>query len=335
MDSDFRGGVNRARAAYRQPSLVVARRSSTPQGSALFLSTPPKTMDIIRVTTVREEIVVAPNANVQFSAVHMSKQTTETVSVGSVNSQVVHSAPTAVTAKASAPSEVPTGAKSTINTSKKQRLIRLLPAALAVIVLIAGGLLTAQAVHVNKTVEQQVRQLSSAAPGESSLPTNEKPKDPNYIQNYKVGPQLPQTIVINKIKVHARVMQVGTDKEGRMDVPKTAYDVGWYTGSSRPNEPGAMVIDGHVQGVGGGAIFTHLDTLVTGDTVSIIRGDGKQFDYKVVATEKVPLNEVNMAKLLVSADTTKPGMNLITCAGNFSQSSQTYSDRTIVYTVQQ
>lgn len=211
---------------------------------------------------------------------------------------------------------------------------------LAGLVLVIGGALAYQAYHANTLVEKQVTQLKeqvavSADAGSSNLPPNEeKPKDSNYIQNYKVAPLVPRTITIKKIGVYARILQVGTDAEGRMDVPKTAYDTAWYTGSSRPGEQGAMIVDAHVMSIGGLAVFSNLKKLVAGDAISIVRGDGKEFHYTVTLTEQVPVDKVNMGKLLVSHDSTKPGLNLITCGGKYDAETATFDDRTIVYAVQ-
>ncbi|HRC27916.1 MAG TPA: class F sortase, partial [Candidatus Saccharimonas sp.] len=134
--------------------------------------------------------------------------------------------------------------------------------------------------------------------------------------------------------LRALVVQVGVEIEGLFYKQKTAYEVGWYTGSSRPGENGAMVVDGHVQGVGGGAIFTNLNKLARGDKLKVVRGDGKEFSYTVQSTETVAVQSVDMARLLVSADAARPGLNLITCGGTFDNRADTYTDRTIVYTLQ-
>jgi LPXTG-site transpeptidase (sortase) family protein len=134
--------------------------------------------------------------------------------------------------------------------------------------------------------------------------------------------------------VSARILQVSVNKDNQMEVPKTAYDVAWYNGSSRPGENGSMVIDGHVQGVGGPAIFSDLKKLAVGDAIEVTRGDGKKFSYTVSKTETIPVDQVDMGKLLVSADTNKPGLNLITCAGDYDKSSDAFNSRTIVYAVQ-
>lgn len=224
-------------------------------------------------------------------------------------------------------------------THAKKRSHKLLYAT-AGLVAIVGGVLAYQAYALNTAVDAQVKKLqtnsTTGGPSSSSnLPSDTKPEDPNFVQNYKVAPQLPQLLTIKKIGVNARVLQVGVNQDNQMEVPKTAYDVAWYNGSSRPGENGAMVIDGHVQGVGGPAVFTNLHKLVAGDTVSVVRGDGKEITYRVVNTETVAIKDVDMGKLLVSVDTAKPGLNLITCSGTYDAKADQFESRTIVYAVQQ
>lgn len=218
---------------------------------------------------------------------------------------------------------------------KKRKGYRLLYVAAASIFLL-GGSVVLQGFLTNKDAETQVRALQTqAGDGESSgLPTDEKPKDKNYVANHKVSPLLPRVLSISSIGVSARVTQVGTDKEGAMLAPSTAYDAGWYTGSSRPGENGAMVIDGHVRGVGGPGVFDKLNKLKAGDEITVERGDGNKYTYAVTGTETVSTKDVDMGKLLVSSDTAVPGLNLITCAGTYDAKNNQFDKRTVVYAVQ-
>ena len=217
----------------------------------------------------------------------------------------------------------------------KRKAHRLLYVAAASIFLL-GGSVAIQGFLTNQNADSQVKALQSKSndDGSSSLPTDDKPKDKNYVANHKVSPLLPRTITISSIGVSARVTQVGIDKEGAMLAPSTAYDAGWYTGSSRPGENGAMVIDGHVRGVGGPGVFDKIDTLKAGDEIIVERGDGKKLVYSVVSSETVMTDKLDMGKLLVSSNTALPGLNLITCAGTYDAKNNQFNQRTVVYTVQ-
>ena len=216
---------------------------------------------------------------------------------------------------------------------------RALYAASFVVIMLGGGL-AYQAYSTNLAVDAQIKKLQTEGLGagdsstSSSLPSDMKPTNKNYLQDYQVGLALPRVLAIKKINVAARIMQVGVDNDGKMGVPKTAYDVAWYNGSSRPGEAGAMVVDGHVQGVGGPAIFADLKRLAVGDQITVERGDGKVFTYTVKKFETVPVEKVDMGRLLVSVDTNVPGLNLITCAGGYDNVADSFDSRTIVYAVQ-
>ncbi|QQS19193.1 class F sortase [Candidatus Saccharibacteria bacterium] len=108
----------------------------------------------------------------------------------------------------------------------------------------------------------------------------------------------------------------GVDRKNELQAPYGIYDAGWYNASSRPGENGAMLIDGH-SGIGATqGIFHDLTKLVAGDDVSVKRGDGQVFTYKVADVQVVDKDKVDMTRLLVSTDTAKPGLTLITCAGS-------------------
>lgn len=206
------------------------------------------------------------------------------------------------------------------------------------LLILSGFAVVAQGFFANQAVETQVKALTNeAASGQSpALPTDKKPKDKNYVANYAVAPLLPRTITIPAANVsQSRVMPMGTDKDGAMEAPKTTYDAGWYTSSARPGEIGAVVIDGHVLGDGSPGIFGKIKNLKAGDAITIERGDHKQLKYQVQKVETVPVNKVDMAKLLVSVDTSKPGLNLITCGGKFDPKTIHFDSRTVVYAVQQ
>lgn len=216
---------------------------------------------------------------------------------------------------------------------------------LTVALMVAGGGILVQSYKANHTVDQQVAKLEQAAqkaetasttPRSSadSIPVYTKP-EANYLENYKVGPTLPRIIRIPKIGVTARILQVGVDDKGRIDVPKTAYDTAWYNGSAAPGANGAMLIDAHVRSIGGSAVFGNLHKLVKNDVITVEKGDGEKLQYIVKSIELVGVGELDVNKILMSVDDTKPGLNLITCAGTYDSEANQFDQRTIVYAVQQ
>jgi sortase A len=157
----------------------------------------------------------------------------------------------------------------------------------------------------------------------------------NAVSNYQVSPDMPRYLKIDKLSLFARIKRVGVDAQNAIEAPKNVYDAGWYDGSAKPGEPGAVFIDGHVSGPTRGGIFVNLKKLKNGDSVKVEMGNGTKYTYRVVATERVPKDQVDMAKALRPYEQGKQGLNIMTCAGTYDKNSETYDFRYIVYTVRE
>lgn len=220
----------------------------------------------------------------------------------------------------------------------KRKSPKLLYAAACLIVLV-GVLIVIQGVLVNNKVQEQVQVLSQSTDQTekteqaSPVPSEEK-VNTDTIKSYKVAADLPRIINIPAFGEQARVLQVGVDTKNQLLTPKNIYDTAWYTGSSKPGEMGAAVIDGHFVGPTTNGVFSRLSQMKQGEKIVIERGDGKQLTFAVVALETVPVDKVDMIKILNSAQPAKPGLNLITCGGKYDPKTFEFSDRTIVYAVQ-
>lgn len=93
-----------------------------------------------------------------------------------------------------------------------------------------------------------------------------------------------------------------------------------------------MVVDAHASGPTRQGLFAYLDTMVKGDTIEVETGNGQRYTYKVVATETVNIDKVDMQKLMLPHGNVTHGANFITCTGDWLKDSQTYNERAIVYT---
>jgi len=190
--------------------------------------------------------------------------------------------------------------------------------AMAGVLLIAGGYVVFSSIRTNDHVKAQVKQLQStngSSDDAGDTPTNEKPSAA-AVSGYSVAPLLARYLDIPKLGVHARVRPLGIKSDNTLKAPSNGYDVGWYDASSRPGENGAMLIDGHSNVLGTPGVFAKLPKLAAGDQLKVTRGDGKVLTYTVRSVETVDDKKVDMSSLLISADTAKPGLNLITCAGD-------------------
>lgn len=232
----------------------------------------------------------------------------------------------------------PSAAKAPKQKTKPKRRIRGATAVLyilAAVLFIAGGYIAFSSLRTDVHVKAQVKQLEQAVSDTSSsndTPTAEKPST-SAVRNYTVAPALARYLDIPKLKVHARVLPLGIKSDNTLKAPRNGYDVGWYDASSRPGENGAMLIDGHSNVLGKNAVFARLGKLVVGDSVKVTRGDGTIYSYKVRSVETVDDDKVDMGSLLISADTAKPGLNLITCAGDVIPGTLHLDKRTLVRAV--
>lgn len=209
--------------------------------------------------------------------------------------------------------------------------------AIAGILMLAGGWLAYSGLIANKRVAEQVQQLSDKAEAsdgsDDNAPPSTTPPTDSAVKNYSVAPNLPKYIDIPNLSVHARILSMGVDSKGSLKAPGNVFDAGWYNASSQPGQPGGMLIDGHISSWSTKGVFYGLNKLKTDDIIKITRGDNKQFTYKIVSVETQPVDQVDMASLLVSPDTSKPGLSLISCSGDVIPGTNEFDKRIMVRAV--
>jgi sortase (surface protein transpeptidase) len=140
---------------------------------------------------------------------------------------------------------------------------------------------------------------------------------------------VPTRIRIPAIDLDTSLAQVGLKADGSLQVPSDPYMAGWYTGSPTPGEAGPAVIDGHVDRVGGIAIFWRLRELKPGDVIEIDREDGITAKFKITSLEQ--FSQASFPTQKVYGNTGYAGIRLITCGGVFSTATGHYSDNIVVF----
>ena len=207
--------------------------------------------------------------------------------------------------------------------------------AMASLIFVVGLVVSVNGLLANHHVAAQVKQLASKHTGTAAAdaPSTNKPSS-SAVANYFVAPNLPRYIDIAKLKVHARVLSLGITSSGALAAPGNVYDAGWYNASAQPGQPGAMLVDGHISSWTTPGVFYGLTKLIDGDDITVTRGDGKVFTYTVVKTALVDAKSVDMASMLVSADTAKPGLNLISCSGDVIPGTSEFDKRITIYAVE-
>lgn len=223
-------------------------------------------------------------------------------------------------------------------TSMKQRLVFI--CLVVVIVLGLAGYIVYDFWSVN-----QKTQAVLVAPGVGTATDSDDPvkaaegsemtaATSNDLSTYTVAADAPRLLTIEKINVAARIRPMGLNPDKTIQSPKNVNDAGWYTGSVKPGESGALFIDGHASGATRYGLFGSLDKLKNGDTVKLEKGDKTVLTYKVVHVEIVPLDSIDMSKALAPYPRVDKGLNLMTCTGKWLDANETLDHRVVVYTEQ-
>lgn len=186
------------------------------------------------------------------------------------------------------------------------------------------------------TSEQTVINENTPAPTTQATPEVTQPQtqpsptatvQPARVATVKSTPVIKgNSISIPSIGFQAPIVEVGLTTSNAIDVP-AGMQVGHWNGSARPGSFGAAFLDGHVDG-----IFARLSRLAVGQTVSI-NYDNQAFNYRVVHTEVVLLDGIDMNRALSVYGGAGEGLNMMTCAGTYIPSIGTYDKRLVVYTI--
>jgi sortase (surface protein transpeptidase) len=139
----------------------------------------------------------------------------------------------------------------------------------------------------------------------------------------------PVRVQIPALGVTSRIMELGLERDGSMEVPPGAYPVGWYDGSPTPGQLGPAVLAGHVDWEGEPGAFYGLRELRPGDTVVVDRADGTVATFTVDRVEKHSKDDFPTDE--VYGDIDHAGLRLITCGGAFDEDSGDYRDNIIVF----
>lgn len=143
---------------------------------------------------------------------------------------------------------------------------------------------------------------------------------------------VPTRLRIPSITVDAEVIEVGLDKDQRIEVPplERAHLTGWYKHGPTPGEIGNAVIVGHVDSYRTGpAVFFHLGALQPGERIEVVRADGTVATFVVDGVAKYPKAEFPTD--LVYGPTDRAQLRLVTCGGNFDSRTREYLDNVIVF----
>jgi hypothetical protein len=143
---------------------------------------------------------------------------------------------------------------------------------------------------------------------------------------------LPVSVHIPAIGVHSRLLHLGLNADGTIQVPSIRTNSGraaWYKYSATPGQIGSSVIEGHVDSDHGPAVFFRLGALRPGDTIDVRLADGVTAVFRVTGVREYTKSRFP-AKAIYGA-TDFAALRLITCGGSFDYATGHYLSSTVVF----
>jgi len=143
---------------------------------------------------------------------------------------------------------------------------------------------------------------------------------------------LPVSVDIPAIGVHSKLLHLGDNPDGTIQVPPLparAGEAAWYKYSPTPGQLGASVIEGHLDSYRGAAVFFRLGALRPGDRVDVTLADGITAVFRVTGVRQYAKSRFP-AKTIYGT-TRYAALRLITCGGVFDYATRNYLSSTVVF----
>ena len=140
---------------------------------------------------------------------------------------------------------------------------------------------------------------------------------------------VPVRLVIPEIGVATRLVRLGLEPDGGMQVPGDFGDAGWFAGGPVPGEVGPAVIAGHVDSKTGPAVFYRLRELRPGQAVLVERADGARLRFLVEQARSYP--KAGFPTAAVFGPVPSAALRLVTCTGDFDRARGSYRDNLVVF----
>jgi len=190
-------------------------------------------------------------------------------------------------------------------------------------------------------------QKSPPRPPRSAVPASTSSTGALPSRHYQAGPPvrsppatrgpvlarvIPTAIDIPAIGVHSRLVSLGQNRNGSIEVPPLSRDsvAGWYDNSPTPGQLGPSVILGHVDSkTYGPAVFYRLGALRPGNRITVDRADHTVAVFRVDLVTEYSKNHFPTRQVYGNLD--HAGLRLITCGGRFDFSAHSYVDNIVAY----
>jgi Sortase (surface protein transpeptidase) len=187
-------------------------------------------------------------------------------------------------------------------------------------------------VVTDDTAADPPAQAGGTTPGPGTTTPGPRPASPSSQPTLApLSRSEPVRIRIPRIKVDAKVIPVGLNADGTVQVPslKQARHAGWYRLGVSPGEVGNAVVVGHVDSAAiGPAVFFRLGALKPEDRIEVNRADGTVVRFRVESVRSYPKTKLPAELVYGTADT--PRLQVITCGGTFDRKKRSYPNNIVV-----
>ena len=171
---------------------------------------------------------------------------------------------------------------------------------------------------------------SAHLPARAADPSNRA--FPRHATGPRPDPSSPVSIDIPAIKVHAKIISLGLNRNGTLAVPPLSHPsvTSWYDKGPPPGQPGASAILGHVDAAHvGPTVFYELGNLRPGAKIYVHLRDGQIVVFETYSVALYQKTRFPTAK--VFGYTSWPTLRLITCGGVFDQRTGHYLGNVVAF----
>jgi sortase (surface protein transpeptidase) len=183
------------------------------------------------------------------------------------------------------------------------------------------------------------REVTDVRPGGSPPTTGDVAAVGRPPENVELPPAarplkgaLPQRLDIPELGVQAPVVARGLDTRGALDPPPFDQPgiVGWYAAGAKPGAAGTALMVGHVDTDTRPAVFYKISALKPGETVRVIRDDGRVAEFTVDDVRVLTRDDFDAHQAYGPRESGRAELRLITCGGTFDRASRSYTANVIV-----
>lgn len=174
-------------------------------------------------------------------------------------------------------------------------------------------------------------QRDTTLPTQTTTRTVTTPSSTSTPAQHNAKVSTPEHLTIPSIGVDTRLIGLGLNTDGTVEVPTRPTDAGWYNQGTVPGQHGSAVILGHVDSTTGPAVFYSLRDLRVGDLMVVRLRDDTQVAFRVT-NKATYANEDFPASKVYAGNPNKATLNLVTCGGDYDPTNGGYQSNVVIYT---